>query len=333
MRRRNVIFGLLALGTIRSAVAQQSAKVHRIAVVHPSHPAASLTETSFSPGIRAIFNEFRLLGYIEGKNLLVERYSGEGRATHYPDLARDVVASNPNLIIAVGNNLVLDLKAATTTIPIVGVFADPVGTGIVPSLARPGGNITGMAPSVGLPEEWDKRVQLLLRVVPQLSRLGVLRTTNVTYRQEVEEQEAARRIGVTAVSGRLNYPVDETEYRRVFAALVKDQADAIIVSEDLENLTNRKLIADLADKNRLPAIYALKVFVEAGGLMSYGSDQSEHGRLIADIADKIMKGSKPSEIPIMQPTKFELAINLKTAKTLGLTVPPELLATADEVIE
>jgi putative tryptophan/tyrosine transport system substrate-binding protein len=216
MRRRNVIFGLLALGTIRSAVAQQSAKVHRLAVVHRSHPAASLTETSFSPGIRAIFNEFRLLGYIEGKNLLVERYSGEGRTTHYPDLARDVVASNPNLIIALGNNLVLDLKAATTTIPIVGVFADPVGTGIVPSLARPGGTITGIAPSVGLPEEWDKRVQLLLRVVPQLSRLGVLRTTSVTYRQEVGEQEAARRIGVTAVSGRLNYPVDETEYRRVF---------------------------------------------------------------------------------------------------------------------
>jgi putative ABC transport system substrate-binding protein len=333
MRRRNLILGLLlAVAASASAVAQQREKVHRIAIVHPSHPAASLTETSFSPGIRTIFAEFRRLGYVEGKNLLIERYSGEGRATHYPDLARDVVARNPDLIIATGNNLVLDFKAATTTIPIIGAFADPVGTGIVSSLARPGGNITGITPSVGL-QEWDKRVQLLLKVVPQLSRLGGLRSTSLTYPQQAEEHETARRLGIIAVGGRLNYPVDETEYRRVFAALVNDQADAIIVSEDLENITNRKLIVELAEKNRLPAIYALKVFVEAGGLMSYGSDQSEHGRMVVDIADQIMKGAKPSDVPIRQPTKFELAINLKTAKSLGLTMPPELLATADMVIE
>jgi putative ABC transport system substrate-binding protein len=226
--------------------------------------------------------------------LLIERYSGEGRATHYPDLARDVVARNPDLIIATGNNLVLDFKAATTTIPIIGAFADPVGTGIVSSLARPGGNITGITPSVGL-QEWDKRVQLLLKVVPQLSRLGGLRSTSLTYPQQAEEHETARRLGIIAVGGRLNYPVDEIEYRRVFAALVNDQADAI--------------------------------------MMSYGSDQSEHGRMVVDIADQIMKGAKPSDVPIRQPTKFELAINLKTAKSLGLTMPPELLATADMVVE
>jgi putative tryptophan/tyrosine transport system substrate-binding protein len=177
MRRRNLIFGLLASATISHVRAEQSGKVYRIAIVHASHPAASLTETSFSPGIRTIFAEFRRSGYVEGKNLLIERYSGEGRATHYPDLVRDVVARNPDLIIAVGNNLVLDLKAATTTIPIIGAFADPVRTGIVSSLARPGGNITGITPNVGL-QEWDKRVQLLLKVVPQLSRLGVLRSTS-----------------------------------------------------------------------------------------------------------------------------------------------------------
>jgi putative ABC transport system substrate-binding protein len=142
VRRRNLIFGLLGVATSGSAVAQQSAKVHRIAIVHASHPAASLTETSFSPGIRTIFAEFRRLGYIEGKNLLIERYSGEGLATHYTDLARDVVARNPDLIIALGNNLVLDLKAATTTIPVVGVFLDAIETGIVPSLARPGGKVS-----------------------------------------------------------------------------------------------------------------------------------------------------------------------------------------------
>jgi putative tryptophan/tyrosine transport system substrate-binding protein len=137
MRRRNLLFGLLAAATIGSAVAQQSAKVHRIAVVHPSHPVASLTETSFSPGVRAIFTELRRLGYIEGKNLLIERYSGEGCAAHYPDLAREVAARNPDLVIAVGDNLVLDFKASTTTIPIVGIFGNPIEAGIVPSLARP----------------------------------------------------------------------------------------------------------------------------------------------------------------------------------------------------
>jgi putative ABC transport system substrate-binding protein len=263
--------------------------------------------------IRALFNELRRLGYVEEKNLLIDRYSGEGRATHYPDLARDVVARKPDLIIAIGNNLVLDLKAATTTTPIVGFFADPVETGIVRSLARPSGNITGVTLNIGIQESWAKQVQLLLQVVPHLSRLGVLRSTTLTDGQEAEEQQTVRRLGITTVGGTLDYPLGEAEYRRAFTALVKNRADAVII--DVGNLTNRKLIVELAETNRLPAIYPLKVFVETGGLMSYGSSQSEHGR-----------------IPVMQPTQFEMAINLKTATALGLTVPPELLATADEVI-
>ena len=333
MIRRNLIIGLLlAVATSGSAVAQQSAKVHRIAVVHPSHPVTSLTETSFSPGIRAIFIELRRLGYIEGKNLLIERYSGEGRAAHYPELARNVVTRNPYLIIAVGDDLVLDFKATTTTIPIVGIFGNPIEAGIVPSLARPGGNITGVTSRIGF-EVWDKRVQLLRQVVPQLTRLGGVLSRVRRDRLEAEVRETARRTGITWVGPPLDHPIDETEYRRVFAVLAQDRADAIWVGDEVENITNRKLIVELAEENSLPAMYPLKVFVEAGGLMSYGSDQSQHGVSAAYIADQILKGAKPSDIPIMQPTKFELGINLKTAKLLGLTIPPELLATADAVIE
>jgi putative tryptophan/tyrosine transport system substrate-binding protein len=280
----------------------------------------------------AIFIELRRLGYIEGKNLLIERYSGEGRAAHFPDLARDVAARNPDLIIAVSDNLVFDFKVTTTTIPIVGIFGNPIEAGIVPSLARPGGNITGVASRIGF-EVWDKRIQLLRQVVPLLTRLGGIQSRVRRDRWEAEIRETARRTGITWVGPPLDHPIDEAEYRRVFAALVDSHADSIFVSEEVENITNRKLIIELAEKTRLPAIYPLNVFVEAGGMMSYGSDQSQHGLSAADIADQILRGAKPKDIPVMQPTKFELAINLRTAKSLGLTIPPELLATADAMIE
>ena len=161
MRRRNLIFGLLAVATIGSARAEQSAKARRIAIVAPSFPVGKMTETSGDPLFRAVFNELRRLGYIEGQSLLIERYSGEGRASHYADLARDVVSRNPDVIISSGTNeFTLDFKAATTTIPIVGIFAVPVEAGIVASLARPGGNITGVSVDVGR-EQWEKRVQML----------------------------------------------------------------------------------------------------------------------------------------------------------------------------
>ena len=279
-----------------------------------------------------MFNELRRLGYIEGQSLLIERYSGEGRAAHYPDLAREVVSRNPDVILTVGgNDLTLDFKAATTTIPIVGMFAVPVEAGIVASLARPGGNITGVSVDVGR-EQWEKRVQMLQQVVPQATRLGFLQLREAREKWGLPKEQS-NWMGVTWVGPALNHPIDEAEYRRVFAVLIQDRAEGILVTDEDVHVTNVKLIVELAEKSRLPAIYPFKLFVEAGGLMSYGTDVSVWGYNIADIVGQILKGARPSEIPIRQPTKFELVINLKTAKALSLTIPDKLLSVADDVIE
>jgi putative tryptophan/tyrosine transport system substrate-binding protein len=331
MRRRDLILGLLVVATIDGAQAEQSAKVYRIAYVHPVHPAAQLTEANGSPTTIAVLKELRRLGYIEGRNLVIERYSGEGRAARYPELARDVVRRNPDVIIAIDNSITLDFKAATATIPIVGVFGNPLGAGIVSNLARPGGNITGVSTDIGQ-EQWEKRAQLLRQVAPQATRLGIL--LGREYRDELEP--ALLRVqgtGVTWVGPPLDPPFDEAEYRRVFAALTQEGAQGIIVTDEPANVRNIRLIVELAEKGRLPAIYPYREFVEAGGLMNYGIEIPALGRRAADMAVQILKGAKPSEIPIFLPTKFEMLINLKTAKSLGLTVPHELLVSADEVIE
>jgi putative tryptophan/tyrosine transport system substrate-binding protein len=332
MRRRNLILGVLAIAAMGTARAQQSGKVHRIAIVHPSNPVVQLTEENGSPLMKEIYRELRRLGYVEGQNLFIERYSGQQRAAHYLDLAREVVARNPDLIIAFSSSLTLDFKATKTTIPIVGVFGLPIEAGIVSSLAHPGGNITGVAIDVGL-EQWGKRVQLLKQVAPQVSRLGMLYSRMIPEPDESSRREFQRRTGITLIGPPLGYPLDDSEYRRVFATLAQDHADGILVTDTAENLTNRSVIIDLAEKGRLPAIYPFRIFVEAGGLISYGIDTGETAHRVAQMVDQTLKGTKPGDIPIFQPTKFELAINLRTAKALGLTVPPELLATADGVVE
>jgi putative tryptophan/tyrosine transport system substrate-binding protein len=242
------------------------------------------------------------------------------------------VVRNPDLIIAFSTNLTLDFKAAATTIPIVGVFGVPIEAGIVPNLARPGGNITGVAIDVGL-EQWGKRIQLLQQVAPQASILGVLDSRETREQYEDFGRGLHRRMGTTVVGPPLSHPIDESEYRRVFAALAQDRADGILVTDISENLTNRRVIVELAAKYSLPAMYPFKLFVETGGLMSYGIDIGETARRVAEMVGQILKGAKPADIPVFQPTKFELAINLKTAQALALTVPHELLVSADEVIE
>jgi len=328
MRRRELI---ALIGGAAAWPLSAFGKAQRIAIAVPAVPVTILTETGDDPGglFPALFKELRRLGYVEGQSLLVERYSAGGRASHYADMAREVVSRNPDVIITVGDvSLARDFKAATTTIPIVGLFGDPVLTGIVASLARPEGNITGLSVSIG-PEQWGKRIQLLQQIVLQATTFAYLQTRAVRERYGPKEGEW----GVSWVGPPLNDPADEAEYRRVFAATVQDRAAGITVDEEEINIAHLKLIVELAEQSRLPAIYPFRMFVQAGGLLSYGVDVPAMGHSIAGIVGQILKGAKPSDIPIKQPTKFELVINLKTAKVLGLTVPATLLVAADEVIE
>ena len=334
MRRRDFIAGLMFAATTGRAQAQQNGKVYRIAFAHSTLPVADQNQASKgSVLVPTILQELLRLGYVEGRNLLIERYSGEGRALHYPDLARQIVSRNPDLIITFNNFFALDFKAATTTIPIVcAALARPVEFGNVPSLARPGGNITGVTTDAGLGLQ-AKRMQLLKEALPQISKLAILSSRNVWDHFGAEIREDALRNSVSIVGPPLEWPTDEQEYHRVFSALAEEGAEGLVVADQAEHFVHRRLIVELAAKHRLPTIYVYRPFVEAGGLMSYGIDVSELGHRVADMVDQILKGAKPADIPIFQPTKFELSINLKTAKTLGIELPPLLVARADNVIE
>jgi putative tryptophan/tyrosine transport system substrate-binding protein len=340
MRRRDFIAGLMFAAVTGRARAQQTGKVYRIAFAHPTVSVADQNQASKgSLVIPAILEELTRLGYVEGRNLLIERYSGEGRAAPYPDLARQIVSRNPDLIVAISNTLVLDVKGATSTIPIVGIFAQAIETGIVPSLARPGGNITGVSVDVG-PDQWAKRMQLLKEAVPQITRIGILETRLVreqliaamrTYSAGL--REGLLRNSLSLVGPPLEQPTNDQEYQRVFAALAQEGAEGLVVTDESEHYNYKRLIIELAAKGRLPTIYPFRQYVEAGGLMSYGIDFSHVGHRAADMVDQILKGAKPADVPIFQPTKFELSINLNTAKTLGIELSPLLVARADNVIE
>jgi putative tryptophan/tyrosine transport system substrate-binding protein len=264
---------------------------------------------------------------------LVERYSGEGRTESYAALARDVVGSKPELIFVLSARMVQHFQATATTIPIVAYTTDPVALGLAPSLARPGGNITGVVADVGV-EFWDKQLELLRETVPTISRVAYL-TPRVVWDGPTGAaiRTAAHRFGVDLLSALLDSPIGELEYRRVFAAMVHDRANALIVNDTPENYANQRLITNLAMSTRLPAIYPNRSFVDAGGLMAYGPDALDLFRRAAAQVDQILKGVKPGEIPFYQATRFELIINLKSAKALGITFPITLLGRADEVIE
>jgi ABC-type uncharacterized transport system substrate-binding protein len=336
MRRREFIAGLLVAATTGRAQAQQSAKVYHIAIVHPSEPVAELTETG-TARFAALFKELRGLGYVEGQNIVVERYSGAGRTQHYSELASEVVRKKPDLIFANTSRMVQNFKAATATIPIVGVMADPVPVGIVDSLARPGGNITGVCVDAG-PEIWGKRLELLREVVPGISRVGFLAPRAVWegpfgITAIAALRPAAERMGVSIIGPPLEGTLQEAEYRRVFDAMIEGHPDAVIVGDQTENLSNARLIVELAAKSRLPTIYPFREQVEAGGLMAYATDLLDLYRRAAGYVDQILKGAKPGEIPIYLAVKFELVVNVKAAKAIGLTIPPSLLLRANEVIE
>jgi putative ABC transport system substrate-binding protein len=267
------------------------------------------------------------------QNLSVARYSGQGRTEHFAELAREVVRGNPDLIFVDTSRLTREIKAATDTIPVVSIGSDPVGFGIVSNLARPGGNITGSTADAGV-EIIGKLLDLLREMVPTASRVAWLASPAVWESPAgAALREAAQRMKISIVGPPLDPPFEEAGYRRVFEAMMQEGVDALVVDYQAENFTDRQLIVGFAEKARIPAIYPSRLFAEVGGLMAYGMDIRDLYRHAADQVDQLLNGTKPSDIPFYQPTKFELVINLKTAKALGLTVPPTLLATADEVIE
>jgi putative ABC transport system substrate-binding protein len=334
MRRREFLRALGAAATAwpLAARAQQPATQQRIAIFHPAIPTTLLTETGGGSAWRAFFGELRRLGYVEGENLIIERYSAEGHHERYADLAREIVTRNPDVIVTGTNPVVIAFKAATSTIPVVAFMLDPLKAGLVTSLARPGGNLTGITLDAGI-EIWGKRLQMLKEAVPSTTTAAFLGMRDGWEGSSGEVLRAAgAELGISLVF-MLPQKGNSSEIERVFAVMEQQRPDAVLVSGEGDLYAHRQLIAELAEKNRLPAMCPYRDYVEAGGLMAYAVDLAELLRRMADDVHQILKGAKPGDIPIYQPTKFELLINLKTARALGLTLPPALLALAAEVIQ
>jgi putative ABC transport system substrate-binding protein len=332
MRRREFVAGLLFAAVPWPARAQQRAPKPRIAIFHPAIPVSLLTETGGGSAWRAFFSELRRLGYAEGENLIIERYSADGHHERYADMAREIVAAGPDLIVTGTNPVVTAFKAATGTTPIVAFMLDPVKAGLITNMAKPGGNLTGITLDAGI-EIWGKRLEMLKEAVPSATRaafLGMREGWEGSFGQFL--RDAAGRLGISLISI-LPQNGTASEIERVFAEMAQQRPDAVLISGEGDLYANRQLIAELTRKHRLPAMSPYRDYVDAGGLMAYTVDLAELLRHMADDVDKILHGAKPGDIPIYQATRFELLINLKTANALSLTLPPALLARADEVIE
>jgi putative ABC transport system substrate-binding protein len=325
---RRAFIGTLAAGLLAALLAAEAQPAGKVARVGFLSPASS----TVGPHILEAFRQgLRDLGYVEGQNIVVEYRFAEGKAERLPDLAMELVNLKVDVIVASGTPGPLAAKNATKTIPIVMASAgDPVGTGLVASLARPGGNVTGL--STLTPELGGKRLQLVKELLPGVSRVAVLWNAANPYTGLLvrETEAAARTLGVQTQSLEVRGPDD---FENVLPAAISGGAGALIVVDDPLTVSNRMRIANFAARNRLPAIYGFREFAEAGGLMAFGAKLADLYRRAPIYVDKILKGAKPADLPVEQPTKFDLVINLKTARALGLTIPPSLLARADQVIE
>jgi len=315
--------GLLAAPL--AAEAQQAAKIARIGYLALNRAAAPDVLEAFLQGLRD-------LGYVEGRNVVIEYRDAEGKAERLPALAAELVALKVEVIVAPGTLAALAAKQATGTIPIVfPSVGDPVTEGLVTSLARPGGNVTGLSNLT--PELVGKGLELLKQAVPGVSRVAVLWQPGGSERTEKDNLKAAD-VAARALAVRLQFveargPAD---FDRAFSDMTRARASALTVWPYAMFINERRRLVDLAAKHRLPTVYGVREFVVAGGLMSYGPARADLFRRAATYVDRILKGAKPADLPVEQPTKFELVINLKTAKALGLTIPQSVLGRADEVI-
>ena len=318
---------LASVLAVALADAQQPKKVPRIGLLSAGRP---------GPSVEAFRQGLRDLGYVEGKNITIEDRYAESKFERLSDLASDLVSLKVDVIFAVSTAAALATKNATKTIPIVFTnVADPIGSGLVASLAHPGGNITGL--TIVSAELSAKRLELLKEVVPGVTRVAVLwhpgahsERTNRDMLKQTEDAARALRVQLQLLEAR-----NPDELDSAFSAMIRERAGAILVltSPMFNTMPERKRIADLAAKSRLPTSHYAREFADAGGLMSYGANLADLSRRAATYVDKILKGTKPADLPVEQPIKFELIINLKAAKQIGLTIPPNVLARADKVIK
>jgi putative ABC transport system substrate-binding protein len=326
-RRRFLVTSLAgALAAPLVAKAQPVGKVYRIGYLSAS------SGTSNPRVLEAFRQGLRELGWVEGQNIVIEYRWAEGRFDRLADLAAELVRLKVDVIVAAPTPAALAAKNATGTIPIVGMsLTDPVGLGLIASLARPGGNVTGVSYSVGA-DIFGKDLELLKEVVPRVRRVAVLSNPASPARPRTisNVKGAARSLGLQLQLVEARGPED---FDGVFAAMAQERVGALLVVTDPAFIPHRARLVDLATKNRLPSIFTQREDAEAGGLMSYGPRLSDLHRRGAIYVDKILKGAKPADLPVEEPVKFELVINLKTAKALGLTIPPSLLLRADQVIE
>ena len=325
LNQRIFAIGLGALLCVISftAYAQKQATIPRIGILQPGGPSDAYLDV-FIQGLRD-------LGYIEGKSVHIEVRSAEGKAERLPDLARELVKLKVDALYSRSSPVLFAFKQATKTIPIIFFgTSDPIGMGIVPSLAHPGGNITGV--TLMSSDLWPKRLELLKEIAPKLSKVAMLwnkGSAGMALEAKATE-EVAGPMGLVLLDRGIG---DANELEGVFGVISKDRPDGFLALLDPVVNSNRKRILDFLIKNRLPAIFENKEWVEDGGLISYGPDFPDAIRRTASLMDKVLKGTKPADIPVEQPKEFELVINLKTAKQLGLTIPQSVLIKADRVIQ
>ncbi len=336
MRRRELICLMGGAATASflwppTVQAQSLRKPRRIAFVHSGIRADQLTEAAGPFWVRRFYETLRGLGDIEGGNLAVERYSAEGRTERFAALAAEVVGRNPEVIVVNLNDLTKTFMTATATIPIVAITQDPVAAGLIRSLAHPGGNLTGVSVDAGVAIV-AKRMQILKEAMPRAAKAAYLLSNAWDDRTESSYREAAKQMGI-ALTGNFISEINDAELHRAFAEMAQQQIDAALVDEGGSFLAHRALLAELAEKYRLPVIYPYRDYVDLGGLMTYAPDLGELAQRMANDVHQILGGAKPGDIPYFQPTKFLLIVNLKAAKALGLDLPPTLILRADEVIE
>jgi putative ABC transport system substrate-binding protein len=319
-----LLLTIVLLVTVSSAEAQQPTKIPRIGYLNATSPSTSPAR------IEAFRQGLRELGYVEGNNIVIEVRHAEGKLDRLPSLAAELVRLKVDIIVSVGPATTRPAKEATSTIPIVmAQDNDPVATGVIASLARPGGNITGL--STLAPEISGKRLELLKEIIPKLSRVAVFgASTMLGQVQMLREVEAAA--GALKVKFQYLDVLDPKDIEAAFQTAIKGRAEAALVLQSAVMSSQRKLVIDLAEKHRLPAIYAQTEYMEAGGLMYYGTNTPDLFRRAAIYVDKILKGAKPADLPVEQPKKFEFIVSLKAAKQINLTIPPNVLARADRVI-